>query len=307
MKKSKNKSVKKSSNSKNLSPKSKVSNKKENKKEVKNKIQKDNSKLKTFFNKNKPFIIGSIIFLVLLLILLAVQFNSTGKVITGYDPVVPSDYVLPEKGVTVGVIKVGDTPLNADELAKDHNAIAMYDGKFVLNIIPNENGLNNAFSTILFILLGKPVYFDLSKNSFQASVSSLIIVFCIWLMIFISFSDIISLFYVHKSKLLPWILGLSLSTILAQMGFFSALVVGLTGLLGSFGALSIYLSLGAAFLAFLGANGIILPKFKDFVLKRKIMEDDRNARMLQQEAAAATKNLAGYEERLVDAGSRYWD
>jgi hypothetical protein len=238
--------------------------KKEDKKEVQNKIQKDNSKLKTFFNKNKPFVIGSIIFLVLLLILLAVQFNSTGKVITGYDPQTDSTKsfnILNNKGLGVlpakqeDVAKVSANPAESNEIIK---AKWSYNGK-----------QDSTFGTILGIIFGDPVIV-LTQGAATNVYSGMVIVIAVWILLFVTFSDIIGTFSTFN-KGVSWVIGFLIATISAQMNFLISVVSFLAKTFAALGSLAVFVGLGAAFLAFLAVN-LGLTSLRKFIIKRRMMK-----------------------------------
>ncbi|NMB66924.1 hypothetical protein GYA25_02595 [Candidatus Woesearchaeota archaeon] len=267
MKKSKNKSVKKSSNSKNISPKSKFSNKKENKKEVKNKIQKDNSKLKTFFNKNKPFIIGSIIFLVLLLILLAVQFNSTGKVITGYGG----------EGSTVNA--QGEKISWGNELTTE---LGIRDSK--------------TLTKILKVIFGAPTKID-NVPDFNV----LIMTICIWILIFVTFGDIISQFSTF-SKGIPWVISFVIVLILAQFNWQFHFIMTLAKIFSIGASTAVFVGLGGAFFAFLVVNLGIRSLAKWFA-GRKLLMITSKAEAGAKLTGDAIRNLGTLEESFKKVGN----
>jgi hypothetical protein len=251
MKKLKNKSVKKSSDSKRTNSNSKSS----NKKEVQNK-----DKLKTFFNKNKPLIIGSIIFLVLLLILLAVQFSSTGKVITGYDSQTDSTKSFNYKGLSVVPVneadkaKVSANPAESSEVIR---AKWSYNGK-----------QDSTFGTILGIIFGDPVIIT-TKGAATNVYSGMVIVMAVWILLFVTFSDIIGTFSTF-SKGVSWVIGFLIAIIATQMNFLISSVSFFAKTFAALGSLAVFAGLGAAFLAFLAVN-LGLTSLSKFVIKRRMM------------------------------------
>jgi hypothetical protein len=267
MKKSKNKSVKKSSNSKNLSSKSKIS----NKKEVQNKIQKDNSKLKTFFNKNKPFIIGSIIFLVLLLILLAVQFNSTGKVITGYGGQGSTVNAQSDKGVPVDWAKT-------------------------FGMDTSNNRLNHVFPTIFRWIFGQPY-----KIEGVEDVSVLILTIAIWLLVFLTFADIISTFSSFK-KWISWTIGFLIAIMMAQFNFQIRFILFLSKVFTMTASTAVFVGLGGAFFAFLVVN-LGLWNFRKWILHRKYLMIANKADVGAKSASDAITHLGEIETAFAKTGS----
>jgi hypothetical protein len=285
MKKSKTKDVKKSSNSKN--------------KILKNNHKNKNisSKINSFFKENKAFIIGSIIFLVLLLILLTFQFNSTGKVITGYDNQEESQRSFNiDKGLSA-------TPVNTEDLAKISKNPAESDeiikAKWVYNGKQDSN-----FGIILGLIFGDPIIIT-TKGSATNIYSGIVVIIAVWILLFVTFSDIIKTFSTFN-KGVSWVSGFLIATISAQMNFLVSLVSFLAKTFAFLGSLSVFIGLGAAFLAFLAVN-LGIASLSKFVLKRKMMRAINNAEISSEMMKNGAKNLVKFQEALQDVGKKIQD
>ncbi len=258
MKKLKNKSVKKSSDSKRTNSNSKSS----NKKEVQNK-----DKLKTFFNKNKPLIIGSIIFLVLLLILLAVQFSSTGKVITTGN-------------VITGYAEQG-TPV---------------DWAKTFGMETSNNRLNHIFPTIFRFIFGQPY-----KIEGVEDVSVLILTIAVWLLVFLTFGDIISTFSSFK-KWISWIISLLIAIIIAQFNFQVRFVLFLSRVFSMAASTAVFVGLGGAFFAFVVVN-LGLWNLRKWILHRKYLMIANKADVGSKSVSDAITHLGEIETAFAKTGS----
>ncbi|MEM4181695.1 MAG: hypothetical protein QXX68_00880 [Candidatus Pacearchaeota archaeon] len=116
----------------------------------------------------------------------------------------------------------------------------------------------------------------------------------IWLIIFVTFGDIIETFSTFNSTI-AWIIAFCLAVIGGMSGAYGKLVGKVTHLFVSFGAAAVYLGLAASFIIFLLVElglGAFLPKFKEFVLRRKLMQEEIGIRGKLLEAGAAAKALA---------------
>jgi len=118
--------------------------------------------------------------------------------------------------------------------------------------------------------------------------SSMIITFAIWLLIFVSFSDIIANFS-SFSKGISWVIGFCLGLIAANLGWTVSIIKGLTGAFAVLGTLSLFVALGAAFAAFLIINlGVVSLGW--WVTNRRAMME---AHKLAGKAEAKGVELAG--------------
>ena len=102
-----------------------------------------------------------------------------------------------------------------------------------------------------------------------SEISAAIITVAIWLLFFLTFSDIIATFS-SFSKWVSWLVGLLLAIIAANMGFIIKLAAVLTGIFAFLGTLAIFAALGAALFAFVAVN-LGMWKVRGWILKRKAM------------------------------------
>jgi len=247
MKKAKNKSVKKSSSSK-----SKASNKKE--------VKDNKPKLKTFFENNKPIVIGTLIFLVLLAILLTVQLNSTGKVITGMAEGTPVDW------------------------AK------------TFGITTSPTRLNNVFPTFFKWIFGQPYTIEGVSD-----VSVLILTIAVWLLIFLTFSDIIATFSSFH-KWISWTIGFLIAVIIAQFNWQVKFILFLSKVFTMTAATALFIGLGAAFFAFLVVN-LGLWNLRKWILHRKYLMIASKADVGSKTVSDAITHLGEVETAFSKAGN----
>lgn len=144
------------------------------------------------------------------------------------------------------------------------------------------------FAKIFMYIFGVPI-----SSSAINEVSAGIITLSVWLLLFITFSDIIASFSTF-SKWVSWGIGFLVAVIAANLGFIVAITTWFIGLFAFLGTLSVVVGLTIAFVAFIAIN-IGVGKFAEWALKRR-------ATMSAHQAAAGGKKVAGAIEGLGDIG-----
>lgn len=144
------------------------------------------------------------------------------------------------------------------------------------------------FAKVFLYIFGVPISSE-AINSASAG----IITISVWLLLFITFSDIIASF-TSFSKLVAWGIGFLLAVIAANLGFIVKTVTVLTGAFAFIGTLSIFAGLVMGFAAFLAVN-IGVGKFADWALRRR-------ATISAHQAAAGGKKLSGVIEGIGEIG-----
>lgn len=132
----------------------------------------------------------------------------------------------------------------------------------------------NAFANVMQYIFGQPVSYE-GINAISAG----IVTIAVWLLLFITFSDIISTFSTFN-KYVSWGIGLLIGIIAANIGVITKVTIALTGALAVFGTFAIYIGLGAAFVAFIFANlGLMYIKraMMHQAMKKEAMQDEEGA------------------------------
>jgi len=229
--------------------------KKNSKLRVNKKISKKSFKNKLF--DNKFILIGLICFLFLLLILLTSTLfkNVTGNVVTEYSTLsfnnakglslVPEDNSLTEI----------PNPATSSEIIR---AKWSYEGKS-----------DSLFGILLGVIFGNPIIITTAGASTNIY-SGMVVVIAVWLLLFVTFSDIISTFSTFN-KGVSWITGFLIAIIAAQMNLLIGAVKWSAGAFAVLGSFAVFVGLGAAFLAFIAVN-LGLSGLAKFVAKRRMMK-----------------------------------
>jgi hypothetical protein len=124
---------------------------------------------------------------------------------------------------------------------------------------------------------------DLKNVSNVNDVSLTIITIAVWLLIFITFSDIISAFSTF-SQGVSWGIGFLVAVIAANLGFVVLVVASFASWFAFAGTAAVFIGLGGAFIAFIVVN-LGLVKFKPWIDSRKRMVESSRIRRGANEAA----------------------
>ncbi|MEM4330856.1 MAG: hypothetical protein QW273_02510 [Candidatus Pacearchaeota archaeon] len=128
-----------------------------------------------------------------------------------------------------------------------------------------EEVFGKFFGTILYYTAGPVSKTSLDKTNEK---SAIIVQIAFWLLIFVTFGDIIANFS-SFSKPVSWIAAFLIGIIAANTGMCVILLSSLNTVFSVLGAVSVYASLFAALLAFFAVNTYIIPGLKMWVIKRK--------------------------------------
>ncbi|MBI3334765.1 hypothetical protein HYZ97_04735 [Candidatus Pacearchaeota archaeon] len=145
-------------------------------------------------------------------------------------------------------------------------------------------------------IFGKPAAFLTSVTSSQYS--PLIITIAIWLMLFITFGDIIATFGTFSEKIYGWLLGFLLAVIAANLKAVVYMIAFSVGLFSALGSAAVLLGVGTSFFVFLAVN-FGLKQFGPFIMRRRAMYTAATAEI---KAEAGGKKLAGTIKGLGAAG-----
>ncbi len=145
-----------------------------------------------------------------------------------------------------------------------------------------------AFANVLRYIFGEPLYYT-GINAISAG----IVTIAIWLLLFLTFSDIIATFS-SFSKWVSWSVGFLIAVIAANIGLVIKIAAVLTGIFSFAGVLAVYTALGAALAAFVVVN-LGIWKAKKWILRRRAM-------MASAKAEAGGAKLKGVIKGLGEAG-----
>lgn len=150
------------------------------------------------------------------------------------------------------------------------------------------------FGTILEFVVGK-VPKDLAGAS---SLSTLIVVMCIWAFIFVAFGDIFRNLSFFDSKKVPWILAGVVTIAAANLGLINNFVIFATMIFAGVGVAAVYLGLGASFVAFVAIE-LGISSAGPWLAKRKAMKHMVKTK-LQMEGSSNT--ILGAMQHYLAAG-----
>lgn len=154
---------------------------------------------------------------------------------------------------------------------------------------------SNAFANVMLYIFGKPIAYQ-----GIGAISAGILTVAVWLLLFVTFSDIIATFSTF-SKWVAWVVGFLIGVIFANLGWAVDLFVYITGIFAFLGGIAVYVGLGIAFATFIVANlGL-------FYIKRAMMHQAMKKEAVQDEAGAsrvssAINSLATTEKAFRGAG-----
>ena len=147
---------------------------------------------------------------------------------------------------------------------------------------------SNALANALQYIFGSPIQYQ-GINAISAA----IVTIAVWLLLFVTFSDIIASF-TSFSKPVAWISGFLIAVITANIGFVVGVATVLTGIFAFAGTFAVFGGLIGALVAFFAVNWGI-SKLGKFVLRRKAM-------MLANESEQGGTRLKGAITGLGEAG-----
>jgi len=150
--------------------------------------------------------------------------------------------------------------------------------------------------TFLKYLFGEP------SNVAPNATSGIIITIAVWILIWVTFSDVIATFSTF-SPFVSWTAGAMIGIIAANLGLLTGLVATLTGIFAFAGTVAIYIGLGAAFVAFIAVN-LGLTSLRKWILTRKAMMDESTAKAGGYRIAGGIEGLEQVTEALGASGKK---
>jgi drug/metabolite transporter superfamily protein YnfA len=198
-----------------------------------------------------------VVVLLIFAILLNVLINVNGRVITGMTDA-------PIKGNTNGS---SDGRVQEGTWEETLNSMTWTNSK---------KDVNPVFPTILRAIFGPPVKIRTGESETNSAISAIILTVCAWLLIFLTFSDIISSFS-SFSKGVSWGIGAIFATIMAQFNWQVAAMIWISSITGIAGGLLVGTGIIGAFAAFFVSNWGI-TKFKKWAVQRKALITASNIR-----------------------------
>lgn len=133
----------------------------------------------------------------------------------------------------------------------------------------------------------------------NSEVSVVIITLAVWLLLFITFGDIIDVFGTFSEKWIAWSVGLLLSVIAVNLKFNVILLAFFIGIFSFLGGLAVLAGLVAAFVAFIGVNWGV-RSWGPWMMRRKIMMEAQRSSVKTE---AGGKKLAATIKGLKEAGN----
>ncbi len=141
---------------------------------------------------------------------------------------------------------------------------------------------------------------DIGGENTLTPYAATIVYLLIWLIIFVTFGDIISSFS-SFSPGVSWTIAFCIATISAFTGGINNSIVEITGVFAKAGTGAVYLALGVSFLVFLAVELGITP-LMGMIKRRKMMQLMVRSKMTIEQAADATKNLSSFNKIIARDG-----
>lgn len=163
-----------------------------------------------------------------------------------------------------------------------------------------SNGIDNFFTK--FNKVGRYIFGSPPTDVVQDLTSALIITIAVWLLIVVTFGDIIANFS-SFSATTSWVIAICIGIIAANLGAVTGTITTMTGWFAKFGTAAVYIALGTAFLAFLAVNfGVI--QLAPWVMRRKAMMEAAKAEAGGKELAGTIRGIEEVGEALREAGKK---
>jgi len=119
--------------------------------------------------------------------------------------------------------------------------------------------------------------------------SNAVITVAVWLLIFVTFGDIISTFSTFR-EWVSWTTAFLIGVIAANLGAAAGTIAFFTGLFAALGAIAVYVGLGAAFFAFIAVN-LGLRGWKRWIIRRRAMMEAATSEAGGDKLAGTIKGL----------------
>ena len=151
-----------------------------------------------------------------------------------------------------------------------------------------------SFGYIPHYIFGQPT--DAGPND----ISNMIITVAIWLLIVITFGDIISTFS-SFSKGVSWSVAVLVAIIASNMGIMTGIIALLTSIFAFAGLAAVYVALLAAFVVFIAIN-LGLWRLNKWIIQRRMMMKAATAEAGGTTIAGAIAGLGKIEKALEEQG-----
>jgi len=155
------------------------------------------------------------------------------------------------------------------------------------------------FGTVLKYIFGNPVDW---KALGTDEISAMIITIAVWILIMITFGDIIATFSSFSSWV-AWVGAVLIAIIAANLNWITAFIAWTTGIFAALGAVAVYVGLGAAFVAFLAVN-LGVWRVRKWVLRRRALMAAGTAELGGKRLKGTIRGLAEAGEALEEVGGK---
>lgn len=146
--------------------------------------------------------------------------------------------------------------------------------------------------------IGKYIIGDLPDKLLQyGTTQAWVVLVAIWVMIFLTFGDIIANFSTF-SKWVSWVIAFAIAVVAANIKLIGVIAASIVGAFSTFGAISVAIGLGAAFVAFLVVN-LGITYFAPWIMGRKAMMQAQKSKV---ETEAGGVELQGTVKALKGVG-----
>jgi hypothetical protein len=216
----------------------------------------------------KIWILLGLVVILTLVILVNSFFNLNGNVITGNDVNQNALFKLQT-----------DNSLPVETPTTEPIVLELTEWDNILNGL--EIDANPVFAIALRAILGQPVQIT-SATAFSTAVSACVLTLCVWLLIFITFANVLRDFS-SFSKYVCYVLGFLFATIMVQFNWQVKLIGLLASITGTAGMSLFFVVILSAFALFFIANVGIFPKLA------KVIKKSNTARKAASIEAAGTK------------------
>lgn len=135
-----------------------------------------------------------------------------------------------------------------------------------------------------------------------SALSAIIITIAVWLLIMITFGDIIMTFSTF-STWVSWGAAVLMGIIAANLGISTAIIAWFTGLFVTLGSIAVFVGLGAAFVAFVLAN-LGIWKARKWIIRRKALMAAATAESGGIRIAGGIKGLGTAADALSEVGKK---
>lgn len=153
---------------------------------------------------------------------------------------------------------------------------------------------------VTYYILGIKQVDDSERLSGYGAATVLIVFFLIWLILFVSFADILVAFSPFSNKAVGWIIAGAITIIAANLQLVQYIALFFIYFTGIFGTISVFVGILTSFAAFL-AISIGMGRFAEWALERKARIEGHRGNV---QVAQGIRGLAGAGRGLALEGER---